>query len=140
MSKPLIILYEGIPGSGKTTLMKAVNKVRDYRDIALDRFTPTQWVYDSLRGRLFNESLIVERGILEHFEVWVVYCICPPELAYERCKAKNDDDDANLEKLIDLNRLYKRYFTHITQFENIVLVNTMDSIEENVADVIETIG
>jgi thymidylate kinase len=83
-----IVIFDGISGAGKTTLRYELFKRFNYNILTIDRFTPSIWAYDYLRGKdrtkdvddieweLFNSNL----------EVSVVLCYCRPEIAKKRTR------------------------------------------------------
>ena len=138
--KPKILLYEGIPGSGKSTLQRAVSKYRNHQHLSLDRFTPSMWVYAKYRGDstyLLNER--VENLLEENFDVYVIWCLCNIGLAYNRCVRKADWADANIDMLQQLEILYKTYFSTVSTYTKIIKINTEEEVHKCVLNVVEKV-
>jgi thymidylate kinase len=129
LDKPKIVILEGISGCGKSTLHHRVTQLVDYRDLLIERFTPSCWVYNKLYGRPVYDYESINEDLMVHHDVHVVWLICKPEIAYRRCIQKNDDLIEDLKKA---NFLFEQYFTD-TNLGPIHVVRTDDrSVDETV--------
>lgn len=66
--KPVMIMMMGFPGSGKSTfakeLQKVLNETKEYKYIAYDDMTPTEFTSHVKNALAKNESFIVDRTFL----------------------------------------------------------------------------
>ena len=131
--KSRILIYEGIPGSGKSTLRYEIGLRSNFKDLTIDRFSPTQWVFSKLReDNLVFLGSQVEEIMEKEFDVIVIWCICSPETAFKRCREKNDSINSTLLELERAEELYRMYFRKFSRFTNIVGIDTENSISETV--------
>ena len=83
--KPIIIIFEGVDKSGKTTLLNMFNKITNFKYVVLDRFTTSSKVYDTMFKRHNREYFSrIEKNFFTNFDVIIVYCYCSTETSRRR--------------------------------------------------------
>jgi thymidylate kinase len=121
-----LIILDGINGSGKSTLRYALMKKYNYNILTIDRFTPSIWVYDKLRGINRPDILEYEEKVDKILPL-VVICICKPETAEKRSRI------TDLRKVefsyLDQIQSFKEY-TKVSKYLNVLLLDTEQSIEK----------
>ena len=133
-----VLIYEGIPGSGKTSLRYAYGKLTQFVDLTIDRFTPTQWVFSQLRNDLIVQDLSeIEQALDNILNVVVIWCQCPIEKAFQRCRQKRDFIDSSIDNLIKLEQLYKEYFSTKCKFSKIIELDTNRSLDNICLDLLK---
>ncbi|MEK7087532.1 MAG: hypothetical protein AAB958_02415 [Patescibacteria group bacterium] len=137
-NKPLLLLYEGISGSGKTSLSKTVQKELGYGVLSIDRFTPSIWVYSKYRGEEILElNRIAERNLELNFDVRVIWCECEISIANQRCLDKNQIEKSGIDKLTQQAFLFQDYFKNYSFFSKILQMDTsLEDIKETVKKVV----
>jgi len=133
--KPLKIqIFEGIPGSGKTTLRFNYALSSNFEDLQLDRFTPSQWVYGHLRGIDLTEQVLqVERAITKELDVYLIYMEVDPSQAAIRQIDKRDNYDSALMELIKAKDLYEKYLKEVCSYKKVIKINSsLHSVEEEI--------
>lgn len=130
--KPKVQIFEGIPGSGKTTLKYALGERTNYRYLQIDRFTGSQWVFGKYRGIDVDVSEI-EKSLRLSTDVHVIRMVCPLNIAFER-----REDRCTMEYLKEIRDLYDKYFEEISNFTNVITVNSATmTVEEEIERVLE---
>ena len=129
-----IIILDGSNGTGKSTLRHELMQRMNYDVLTIDRFTPSIWVYDRLRG-------IDRRDVLEFEEKFdklnplIVICKCIPEIAKKRTQ------DNVLRKINfnieDQDREFDIYYSKYSRYRNLIRVNTELPIEDCIKKIIE---
>lgn len=83
--KPILIIFEGVDKSGKTTLKDTFNRFTNFKYVVLDRLTTSSKIYAKYFGRDGVEYYKgFERKILENFNVLVVCCVCDTGVIEDR--------------------------------------------------------
>lgn len=83
--KQILIVFEGVDKSGKTTLLNAFNKATNFKYVVLDRGTISSKVYDKFfkrDRRAYYQA--IEDAAFEAFKVVVVLCVAKPDTIYNR--------------------------------------------------------
>lgn len=137
--RPILIIFEGVDKSGKTTILNEFNKKTNFSYVVLDRLTTSSKVYNELfeRDRLkYYED--VERKLLESFNVLVVLCECDTELNKKRLKKANETLPKQLE---NVDMMKRKFYDEVEKsFINFMLVDTtFKNIDECVEDVIKRV-
>jgi len=138
MNKTAILSFEGLDGSGKTTLSKALQLATKYKYMHIDRFTGSKYVYDKLYNRPFKQDskksylFGVEQAISSVVPMIVVHCFAPIKTCTERvlCKDNKDSEEANKVEanLIEQKILFNEYFVHTPL--PVIDIDTTNSIEQ----------
>lgn len=119
--KPIVIIFEGVDKSGKTTLLNMFNKATNFGYVVLDRFTTSSKVYNTLfnrdRREYYNE---VEQSFLKAFNVLIVYCYCSPGECFSRLAMAKETLPEELHDIPIVKNEFK-----------IELLKTLDDVDEN---------
>lgn len=87
---PMIIAFEGVDKSGKTTLMRKFNEATNYRYVCVDRFVISSMVYDEVFGRNRKKYLKKLLKSMKDSNVVIVRCMCEEHIARIRLEASNE--------------------------------------------------
>lgn len=136
--KPILIIFEGVDKSGKTTLKDKFNKETDFGYVVLDRLTTSSKVYNNLfcRDRIdyYNKF---EDSLKMTFNVLVVLCECDTNLVIERLRKANETLP---EQLKDIDKVKKNFYIEIERsFDNFMIINTEEDIKECVEKIIKRV-
>ena len=118
-----ILIFCGIDGSGKSTIIRNLNKKTKYKYFCIDRFFDSAYVYDKLTRRRFRETSIaiaeMELLTLKFIDVYLINCKCKYKEILKRLKIKKEDKNivSNIPKAI---KLYKQY-VNFTPLNTLVL-------------------
>lgn len=127
--KPILIVFEGVDKSGKTTLKDLFNKKTNFSYVVLDRLTTSSKIYNNFFGRdrlEYYEQF--ERSVLSSFNVLVVLCECKTEIIIERLKNANEFLP---EKLMDIDKVKAAFRKEVCDsFTNFILIDTGNEINE----------
>lgn len=132
MIKIPLLIYEGISGSGKSSLLTEMMHHRNFDHYALHRASATQWVYGSLGGRDIPLKAIHEweLSIQKIQPVVLVLMTCNPKIALERKLALGDQHiETNLK---EAQELFQIYFKEITKFEAKIYLSSESEMKNNV--------
>ena len=139
----IILSFEGPDKVGKSTLLREVNKVANYRFLCIDRFTGSAWVYDKLSGRRDRTDSISlaedELSRLENVDVLNVLLTCDPEVLRERISQEDEYSDARLEHLDRVLEYYREYAQKIAKLPIIEIDTTDKSIEDTVQEILSKV-
>lgn len=110
----MFIVYEGPDQVGKTTTRKMIEKIRQGKDVGIDRFIGSNLVYGSLFNRYSDEEggelLKADSIFSETLKPILIYLTAPLEIIRERIQKDNHEH-------IDVDLLRKT----IIQFEKYFL-------------------
>jgi len=139
-----ILAFEGPDKSGKSTLIKEINKVTNYKFLCIDRFTGSAWVYDRLTGRRDRTEELSrteeELSNLENVLVLTILLNCDPEKLKGRVASEFTHTDLTAQQLEEAIRLYKEYAEGVARLP-VIIVDTSDrSIDETVREIIERVA
>lgn len=131
-----IIIFDGMSGSGKTTLRYKVYQKFNNDCLTIDRFTPSVWVYDFLRGIDKTRDIFEIENKMNMFDCSLVLCYCNPNIARSRVKENmlREHVFAFEDELI----AFKKY-ENISSYKSIILINTEKSIDECVKEIVDKI-
>lgn len=138
--KPILIVFEGVDKSGKTTLKDAFNKKTNFSYVVLDRLTTSSKIYNNFFGRdrleYYNRF---ERSVIESFKVLVVLCECDTNLIVNRLMNANE---VLPEQLKDIDKVKMAFRKEIEKcFANFISIDTTKkSIDECVNDIITRVN
>jgi len=133
-----IVIFDGASGSGKTTLRYNLFYEMNFNILTIDRFTPSLWVYDYLRGINRNSEIKnFESKFDLCFNPLLVMCDCDLEIAKSRVQ------DNKLRKRLflinDEKNAFSKYLNEICNFSNFLKLDTNNSIEECISKILEKI-
>lgn len=136
--KNIIIIFEGVDKSGKSTLIEKLNKRIDFGIIVLDRFTTSSKVYDEMFARNGRNYFVeIEQSFKQVYEPLVVLCVAPADVIQKRLDLYTEYLPRQLS---DINKVQNAYYKEIESFENRLILNThILSPEECVEIILEKI-
>jgi len=141
--RPTILVFEGPDKSGKSTLIREVNKITNYKFFCIDRFTGSAWVYDKLSGRRDRAEELSqvedELSKLKNVLMLTILLSCNQEKLKERMNSEPIYADLGAQQPEKAVKLYKEYAKSITRLP-IIMVDTSDqTIETTVQEIIEKV-
>jgi len=124
-----IVIFDGCSGSGKTTLRYKLFYAMDFDVLTIDRFTPSVWVYDYLRGIYRTRAIQDFEERFNKFDPLFVLCLCNAEDARSRIK------DNSLRKVEfdveDELEAFEQYFLWVSRYSKKIKLDTSNlSIDE----------
>ena len=139
-NKPILIIFEGVDKSGKTTIKDRFNKKTNFGYVVLDRLTTSSKIYNEFFGRdrlgYYNE---VENSVIKAFNVLVVLCECDTEIISRRLSNANEKLP---EQLKDIDKVKKAFREEVDKsFINYVVIDTtsrdVDECVENIITIVK---
>lgn len=139
-NKPILIIFEGVDKSGKTTIKDRFNKKTNFGYVVLDRLTTSSKIYNEFFGRdrlgYYNE---VENSVIKAFNVLVVLCECDTEIISRRLSNANEELP---EQLKDIDKVKKAFREEVDKsFINYVVIDTtsrdVDECVENIITIVK---
>lgn len=139
-NKPILIIFEGVDKSGKTTIKDRFNKKTNFGYVVLDRLTTSSKIYNEFFGRdrlgYYNE---VENSVIKAFNVLVVLCECDTEIISRRLSNANEELP---EQLKDIDKVKKAFREEVYKsFINYVVIDTtsrdVDECVENIITIVK---
>lgn len=102
-----IIIFEGVDGSGKTTLKRYIDEQTNYKYIFVDRLTGSTLVYDKVTKRNNRAASILEfeEKIKDNFVM--IYCECGINENMKRLKEKQEEQTE--EQIVAVKTEYNKY-------------------------------
>lgn len=143
-SRIIILAFEGVDKSGKTTLLREINEHTDYYYLCIDRFTGSAWVYDKLFNRRERTSQLKqgEKELSALPDVLIVNILLTcgyPELK-RRIGLQEKKNQKQIEQLKEATSLYEEYREKITHFPTIEVDTTNKSIKETVEEILQKVN
>ena len=131
-----IVIFDGISGSGKTTLRYALYQKLEGNVLTIDRFTPSVWVYDYLRGFDRVEEIgIIEKKFDDAFSPLLVLCTCSERIAAERVR---NNQFREIQFLVNDELLaFAAYLERVCQYSRIL--TTVDTSDVSINESLERI-
>lgn len=133
--KPILIIFEGVDKTGKTTIKDAFNKATKFKYVVLDRLTTSSKVYNEIYKRDrkdYYENF--ESSIAKNFSTMVVLCESDTEDIIKRLCEANEILPKELE---DIEMVKNKFREHIFNSElrsRVLIINTsMHSVSESVS-------
>lgn len=141
MKKPILIIFEGVDKTGKTTLLNEFNKITHHGYVALDRLITSSKVYNEIYGRgrfdYYNDFEITLRN---SFNVLYVYCVSDNKDINERLSKANESMPKELSDFVKVNELFERYLYDECGPCSILMLNTSNiSIEECIKKILNSV-
>ena len=127
---PLLIAFEGVDKSGKTTLMRKFNEATNYKYVCVDRFVISSMVYDELFGR--NRKKYYKKLLkkLKKSNVVIVFCNCSQSLVRARLEAAKEVLPKELENIDYVEDTFLKFiYENKDKFAKVISVSTTVSIE-----------
>lgn len=135
-SKPILIIFEGVDKTGKTTIRDRFNKKTNFGYVALDRLTTSSKIYNEFfeRDRL-DYYKTIEDAMIKAFNVLVVLCECDTEIILERLRNANEELPEQLRNIDEVKKAFRREVER--SFINYVVIDTTNKeIDECVDSII----
>lgn len=135
-----ILAFEGLDKSGKSTLIREVNKAAGYRFLCIDRFTGSAWVYDKLTGRRDRTDSLVktenELVNLTNVIILNIFLKCDITKLRQRIEREDEQKETRLQHLEAVVALYEEYLRKIARLPIIEVDTTDKTLEETVQEII----
>lgn len=124
-----VIILEGVQGGGKTSLRRYLFDAYKSRLLVLDRFTPSNWVFNSIRGLDNTEEIQkFETKFNNEFKPLVFIFICDPEKSIQRVYDR-DKESVDYETLDNERKQFRNYFG-VSKYSNLYEINANMSINK----------
>jgi deoxyadenosine/deoxycytidine kinase len=140
--KPLLIIFEGVDKTGKSTLLGEFNKATKFSYVVLDRFTLSSKVYNKMYGRdrfEFYDNL--EREVFKNVNVLTVLCTCKTEIIKERLEKFKEELPT---QLMDIDKVKDEFYNQLRfgdNYKNYLIIDTSeDDISLSVNRIIEIVN
>jgi len=115
-----LVILDGMSGSGKSTLRSALIKAMNFDVMTIDRFSPSIWVYDTLRGVDRTDEIIAFEEKFDYtFYPIFAFCHCEPSVAEERDKLKEA-----VYAYEEEHKMFIRYMNNICKYTFKAVLNT----------------
>lgn len=136
--KPILIIFEGVDKSGKTSLKDLFNKKTNFMYVVLDRLTTSSKVYNNFFGRDRLEYYkSFEANIRKSFDVLVILCECDTKAIIERLKSVDEKLPKQLE---DIDKVKEAFAKEIdNSFDNYIVIDTLKPIDECVDIIVKRV-
>ena len=135
-SKPILIIFEGVDKTGKTTIRDRFNKKTNFGYVVLDRLTTSSKIYNEFfeRDRL-DYYKTIEDAMIKAFNVLVVLCECDTEIILERLRNANEELPEQLRNIDEVKKAFREEVER--SFINYVVIDTTNKeIDECVDSII----
>lgn len=139
--RPLLVIFEGVDKSGKSTLYKAFRKRTAWGPLAIERFTGSNIAYDWAYDRPASFDLIgAEHDLLSVFDVRMVYC----QAGITTIKARIEKEEIGEQREIALRNFEKVLekfdeYLKVTPFPYIIVDTANPLIEDCIRQVLDFI-
>ena len=137
-----LLIFDGACGTGKTTLRYKLFQDLNYNILTIDRFTPSQWVYDRLRGNDNSKEILEFEDKMNMLSPIVIICKCDPMTAIDR--ARPNDHLRTIEFSIEEQLLmFDRYFDvskYSYLYEIDTGINNIDRCVDRIKHIMERIN
>lgn len=138
--RPILIIFEGVDKSGKTTLKDKFNKKTNFSYVVLDRLTTSSKIYNDFfnRDRLEYYNRF-ERSVVSAFDVLVVLCECDTALIEERLAKANEVLPEQLKNIDEVKKAFEKEVER--SFVNYMVIDTTSrSIDDCVEDIVKRVS
>ena len=135
-SKPILIIFEGVDKTGKTTIRDRFNKKTNFGYVVLDRLTTSSKIYNEFFGRdRLGYYKAIEDAMIKAFNVLVVLCECDTEIILERLRNANEELPEQLRNIDEVKKAFREEVER--SFINYVVIDTTNKeIDECVDSII----
>lgn len=121
-NNPMLVIFEGVDKSGKTTLKTLFNAETNFSYVVLDRLTTSSKIYNKLfnRGREeYYEEF--DSAIYKYFNVLTVLCVAECDEIKERLESSQEVLPKELE---DIENIQQMFVEQTKGIENLLVLNT----------------
>lgn len=143
-SKITILAFEGPDKSGKSTLIREVNRAANYHFLCIDRFTGSAWVYDRLTGRRDRTDSLIkaeeELSQLDEVTILNILLKCDPDILRKRIGNGDEHSELRLQQLDSAVSLYDEYTREIARLPVIEVDTSGKTVEETVREILTRVG
>lgn len=135
-SKPILIIFEGVDKTGKTTIRDRFNKKTNFGYVVLDRLTTSSKIYNEFFGRdRLGYYKTIEDAMIKAFNVLVVLCECDTKIILERLRNANEELPEQLRNVDEVKKAFREEVER--SFINYVVIDTTNKeIDECVDSII----
>lgn len=133
----MLIFFEGVDKTGKTTLVKEVLKKTNYKHVVYDRGVISQIVYDFVFDRDPDPAIKEALTYLKKANAIIFLCEAENELIEKRL---NDENETLPKELSDISKI-KKYFKAAVIFSGIKykVIKTDKPLDETVEEILDNI-
>lgn len=135
-----ILAFEGPDKSGKSTLIREINKAVNYRFLCIDRFIGSAWVYDKLTERRDRTDSLVkaetELANLTNITMLNIFLKCDIVELRQRIEREDEHKETRLQHLEAVVVLYEEYLRKIARLPIIEVDTTNKTLEGTVQEII----
>ncbi len=111
--KDLLIIFEGVDKSGKTTIKDAFNKETNFKYWVLDRSFISSLVYNELFDRNDEDYYLrIMNTIKDSLHVLIVYCYADVDDVEFRLRDNNEVLPKQLQDISEVDSVYRLYIEH----------------------------
>jgi len=130
----MLIIFEGVDKTGKSTLLKEVLKRTNYKHIVYDRGPVSQIVYSYLFDRDLDSSIYYVTSTLRNLKNLIVLCVADCDIIEQRLKDVNEELPDQLKDIKTVQKMFEAE-SYILGF-NVLRVDTTNASVDECIDMI----
>lgn len=127
----VLIVFEGVDKSGKTTIIREFNKATNFSYVVLDRFTISGKTYSNVFNRgdfLYQDN--VEKSIVKSLPTLCVLCVSDPLVIRCRLTDAKEVLPPEVDNIARTQLLFKAYYNNSNFEHKLFLDTSMLTIDE----------
>ena len=132
-NKPKFVIFEGPDKVGKSTLFRLFRSETKYGPLAIDRFTGSNWVYDTHYNREsgLEDLLTSEENLQAVYDCYLIVLGCESTTLLNRIQEQETGMDLTiaLENVTSATTLFAKYFD-TTRYTKKLWLDTTDKTPE----------
>ena len=127
----IVIIFEGVDKSGKTTLKNEFHKATNYAFVSIDRLTVSGKAYSYVFNRGDHDYLSsVEKAFVKAMPTLCVLCVADPSVIKRRMIDTNEQIPDKLQDIARTQLLFKSFFDDSSYEHKLVLDTGELSVEQ----------
>lgn len=134
----MLIIFEGVDKTGKSTLLKEVLKRTNYKHIVYDRGPVSQIIYSYLFDRDLDSSIYYVTSTLRNLKNLIVLCVADCDIIEQRLKDANEELPEQLKDIKTVQKMFEAE-SYILGFNVLRVDTTSASIDECVEMILNKI-
>jgi len=134
----MLIIFEGVDKTGKSTLLKEVLKRTNYKHIVYDRGPVSQIVYSYLFDRDLDSSIYYVTSTLRNLKNLIVLCVADCDIIEQRLKDANEELPDQLKDIKTVQKMFEAE-SYILGFNVLRVDTTNASVNECVEMILNKI-